>query len=303
MRDDAGSNYPTDNCKYKKRSKPAPCPPPPTPPCPCVKDKKVVCGCPGNDCCGVASCLVASCDSCDAPCANDSQNLVITSKRNILLPILLGSPIPSTGIQGGPQDFYVQLPTGECTGPVSLVWSVANTILNTFQSSHLASILTPGAFAKIDIRLNILTQKAVFDVAKLPAAQSNGFASFGTCNCNDSSVIYTIKITYGLTASPDGSVFFGYYTVYDPANNLILLPGIGGPTENTAIGFKITNGNSLVQFIVRDVPVPDDFTIAFDDPRKQDIVTPAVIASFTQSSACDPSNRFFSLVDLSRLQA
>jgi len=276
----------TEDCKRTPKAKP--CPKPHIKPCPCPVEAKCSCSCPGNNCCGNANCLVASCDPCEIVCASEFQNLVVTSKKFIAIPLGLGtsSPLPSP-FTFCPVNFFVSLPE-TCSGPVNIVWSVGNTILNLYQACNLNSLLNSAAgilVANITLRLNILTQKSVYDLAKSPANVNSGFGNFGTCVCKDATVTYSLNIVFNV--DPSSGVITGSVTVLNSNNEIILVPGL----VDAEIRFLIQNNGSTIRLFVG------------DDPTLTNIVTPAVILSFTESkNVCDKRNTFWSMLDLSKLQ-
>lgn len=295
LKDDCDGDVSYDDRQYKKKK---------TNNCYCVKEEKRQkrANCKGNDCCGCAACVLASTDSCDAPCVNEAQNILILTKRFIATP-QTGTPAGSpVNLTYPVLNFYVRLPESCSTGPITVVWATANTILNLFQAANLATVLTAGSTANFQVKLNVLSCKPVFDPAKAPANQTSGFASFGSCTCNEQGVTYTLDISFFASAS--GPVTFsGSYVLRDPAGHIILLAGLGDFLNEDAvpaIGFTVDRaGNQLSQFFVTDGTAP----LIPDTPRSVDFVSPAVILQFTESCSADPCGSFYSLLDLSRLQA
>jgi len=270
----------------------------------CGCSEKSVCACKGNECCGNANCVVAALDTCDAPCAGEAQNLVITSKRHIPSPLPCGAPFPTgSGLTYNDINYYITLPNHGSAGPVELVWAPGLAVLNFLQGAGLASILTiPGYTAHVNLKLNILSQKQVFDSAKHPAGQSNGFASFGGCNCKDVAVTYTIVVDYSAPASVAGEISGTYY-VLDSQNNVILFAGLGDFLSIPAIGFTVSNGSAtLKQRFLFDITNAASYRVNADG-LEIDIVNPAVILKFVESKGKDDCSKFLSLIDYSRLQA
>ena len=273
----------SDPCKQHKNKK-----------CNCKEPKLVQRDCcNGNECCGNAACVVAACDPCDVVCLNNALNLVVTAKRFIPLVPPGTTVLPTTPITTAAQNFYVQLPDSKCkSGPVSLIWSVANLILNNFQAANISSLVGTGvASVTIPNFLHIITDAAVFDVARTPAAQNNGFGTFGLCGCRDGSVTYRIDIVF-LDPSLSGVAPFisGDFIIYNSSGNRILTYGRSDLFSSPPSPFTfniITGGNAV--------------TIFFGDPVPGNEVTPVVKLDFWQSSGDNSRSTFYALHDSSTL--
>jgi len=120
----------------------------------------------------------------------------------------------------------------------------------------------------------------VFDVAKAPAAQNNGFGTFGVCGCSDGVLSYNIDVTFTDPSLSGVPPFTGSFVIRNSAGNPILTAGAVATFQ-----FVITNNGSGV-------------TITLGGA----VVSPAVILDFIQSGD-KQSRSFYALVDKSTLYA
>ncbi|AYV83639.1 MAG: hypothetical protein Hyperionvirus9_56 [Hyperionvirus sp.] len=259
--------------------------------CGCVEPKsfKRNC-CNGNNCCGNVACVVAACDACEQACLNNTLNLIVTNRRFIPLSQPGTSSLAATGSAYVTLNYYVQIPKGDCpTGPMSAEWSIPSVIANNFAAANISSLIGSGeTTVTIKNILNIETTAPVFNIAKSPATQNNGFGAFGNCVCSSTSLQYTITVVFTVGASSCATVT-GTVTVQNSACQFILL----APVTGEALAFSINNCGTVSINILN-----EDGTFVLDPCGNPRALSPAVKLDFYQSCG---ENRYFAVVDSSGL--